>query len=104
MPNLAKKPMRTIKEASKLHEAQKRLKYEQRIVEFENSSFNPLVFATTGGAAPTVSKVMTRLAFKLSEKKTLMQRQRSAKKQSKLCPAQKLRSVPLRVPFTQTTT
>ena len=50
------------------HEGQKRMKYEQRIVEVENSSFNPLVFATTGGAAPTASKVMTRLAFKLSEK------------------------------------
>ena len=58
----------TIKEAYKLHEAQKRLKYEQRIVEVENSSFNPLVFATTGGASPTASKVLSRLAFKLSEK------------------------------------
>ena len=45
----------SIKEAYKLHEAQKRLKYEQRIVEVENSSFNPLVFATIGGAAPTAS-------------------------------------------------
>ena len=58
----------TIKEAYKLHEAQKRLKYEQRIVEVENSSFNPLVFATTAGASPTASKVLSRLAFKLSEK------------------------------------
>ena len=64
----AKSCPRNIKEAYKLHEAQKRLKYEQRIVEVENSSFNPLVFATTGGAAPTASKVMSRLAFKLSEK------------------------------------
>ena len=54
--------------AYKLHEAQKRLKYEQRIVQVENSSFNPLVFATTGGAEPAASKVMSRLAFKLSEK------------------------------------
>ena len=35
---------RTIKEANKLHEAQKRLKYEQRIVEVENGSFNLKTF------------------------------------------------------------
>ena len=64
----AKSCPRTIKEAYKLHEAQKPLKHEQRIVEVEESSFNPLVFATTGGAAPTASKVMSRIAFKLSEK------------------------------------
>ena len=54
---------RTIKEVYKLHGAQKRLKYEQRIVEFKNSSVNALVFATIGGAAPTASKVMNRHAF-----------------------------------------
>ena len=59
---------RTIKEVYKLHEAQKRLKCVQPIVDIKNSSFNPLVFATTGGAAPNASKVMSRLAFKLSEK------------------------------------
>ena len=64
----AKSCPRTIKEAYKRHKAQKLLKYEQRIVEVKNSSFNPRVFATTGGAAPTASKVMSRLAFKLSEK------------------------------------
>ena len=64
----AKSCPRTIKEAYKPHGAQKLLKYEQRIVVVENSSFNPLVFATTGGAAPTASKVMSNLAFKLSEK------------------------------------
>ena len=46
---LAKSYPRTSKEAYKLHEAQKRLKYEQRIVEVENSSFISLVFATIGG-------------------------------------------------------
>ena len=40
----AKSCPRTIKEAYKLHEAQKRLKYEQRIVEVENSSFNLKTF------------------------------------------------------------
>ena len=72
MQNLSPK---TMKEAYKHHEAQKRLNYEQPIVEVENSSFNPLVFAATSEAAPGAFKVLTRLALKLSEKvKTLMQR------------------------------
>ena len=104
----SKSCFRTIKEAYKLHEAQKRLKYEQRIVEVEDSSFNPLVFATTGGAAPTASKVMSRLAFKLSDKSEDTYPESNGlcrgKNESKLCPTQKLRSVPPRVPFTHTTT
>ena len=64
----AKSCPRTIKDAYKLYEAQKLLNYEQRIVEVENSSSNPLVFVTTGGAAPTASEARSRLEFKLSEK------------------------------------
>ena len=43
----------------------KKLKHEQRIIDVENSTFNPLVFVCTGGAGP---KVMSRLALKISEK------------------------------------
>ena len=56
------------KEAYKHHESMKKLKYEQRIIDVENSTFNPLVFACTGGAGPSASKVMSRLALKISEK------------------------------------
>ena len=59
-----------IQEAYKHHEASKKRKYEQRIIDVENSSFSPLVFATTGGAGPSASKVITRLAVKLSDKTT----------------------------------
>ena len=52
--------------ASKHHEAHERL--QQQIVEVENSSFNPFVFATTDGVAQTVFKLMTSFAFKLGEK------------------------------------
>ena len=48
--------------------ASKKRKYEQRIINVENSSFSPLVFATTGGAGPSASKIITRLAAKLSDK------------------------------------
>ena len=34
----------------------------------EHSTFNPLIFACTGGAGPSASKVMSRFALKLSEK------------------------------------
>ena len=43
--------------AYKMHEQIKKLKYEQRIREVENSTFNPLVFSCTGGAGPPASKV-----------------------------------------------
>ena len=55
-------------DAYKQHESQKKLKYEQRIIDVEHSTFNPLVFACTGGAGPSASKVMSRLALKISEK------------------------------------
>ena len=38
----AKSCPKTIKEAYKYHESMKKLKYEQRIIDVENSSFNPL--------------------------------------------------------------
>ena len=57
-----------IQEAYKHHEASKKRKYEQRIINVENSSFSALVFATTGGAGPSASKIITRLAVKLSDK------------------------------------
>ena len=31
------------------------MKYEQRIIDVEHSTFNPLVFACTGGAGPSAS-------------------------------------------------
>ena len=42
---LAKSCPKSIPDAYTFHESQKRLKYKQRIIEVENSSFNPLVFA-----------------------------------------------------------
>ena len=57
-----------IPEAYKHHEASKKRKYEQRIINVEKSSFSPLLFATTGGAGPSASKIITRLAVKLSDK------------------------------------
>ena len=65
---LAKSCPKEVKESYKYHETLKKLKCEQRILDVENSSFNPLVFACSGGAGPSASKVMSRLALMISEK------------------------------------
>ena len=41
----------------------KKVKHEPRIVEVENASFISLIFACTGGAGPTATKVM-KLCYK----------------------------------------
>ena len=66
---LAKSCPKSIPDAYTFHESQKRLKYEQKIIEVENLTFNPLVFACTGGAGPTTTRVMKRLAAKICEQK-----------------------------------
>lgn len=50
------------------HEAEKRRKYEARVIA-ENGSFTPLVFSTSGGCSPLTSTFMRKLAIKLSEKR-----------------------------------
>ena len=64
VPSQSEKPIPTMN--------RKKLKYEQRIVEVENASFNPLIFACTGGAGPTATKVMKRLTNYVSEKMKAM--------------------------------
>ena len=49
------------------HEKEKD-KYNQRVIDIEKSSFNPLVF-TTGGMAPECNRVNKRLAEKIAEKR-----------------------------------
>ena len=57
------------KDAYKYHETQKNSKYQQRILNVEQSTFCLLIFGCTGGAAPTATRTMHRLAEKLSEKR-----------------------------------
>jgi len=51
------------------HEKAKKDKYNQRVIDIEKSSFNPLVFITTGGMAPECNRVNKRLAEKIAEKR-----------------------------------
>ena len=65
---LAKSCLKEINEAYKFRETQ-RLKYVSRIINVEKSTFNPLVFACTGGAVSSATKVITRLASKDQRKR-----------------------------------
>jgi len=50
------------------HEKEKKDKYNLRVIDIEKSSFNPLVFTTTGRMAPECNRVNKRLAEKIAEK------------------------------------
>ena len=63
------KTSRNIENPYKHHENVKKLKYQQRVIEVEHSSFVPLIFSCSGGSAPAANKVMQRLAELISEKK-----------------------------------
>ena len=66
---LAKSCPRTIRDSHKYHEELKKLKYERRIRDVENSTFNPLVFSSTWSVRPSASNVMKQLAQKISTKR-----------------------------------
>ena len=51
------------------NERDKKALYNERIIEKEKASFNPLVFTTTGGMAPECEKVNKKLAYMISEKR-----------------------------------
>ena len=50
------------------HEREKRRKYDQRVREVEHASFVPLVMSCTGGAGPSATVFLRRLAALSSEK------------------------------------
>ena len=64
----AKSCPKTIKDTYKYHESIKRNKYEEQIRETVHSIFNALVFACSGSAGPSASRIMKQLATKISEK------------------------------------
>ena len=65
----AKSCPKTISDSYKYHESVKTLKYQQLFLDVEHSSFVPLIFACTGGAALGSTKTAQKLAEKLSEKR-----------------------------------
>ena len=66
----AKTSRRLLKDAYKYHESLKNSKYhQQRVLQVEQSSFCPLIFGCTGGAAPAATGTMQRIAEKFNEKR-----------------------------------
>ncbi len=57
----------TSREGHLMHERMKRHEYEQRIKEYENADFVPLVFSTAGGCGPAARAFIARLAKKIEE-------------------------------------
>ena len=56
-------------DAYKDQESVKTLKQHQRILDVEHSRFVPLIFARIGEAAPASTKIVMKLAEKISEKR-----------------------------------
>ena len=65
----AKSCPKNIADAYKYHEAIKKSKYEERVIKVEKSTFCPLIFSCTGGAGPSATKAMKRLACLISDKR-----------------------------------
>ena len=60
---------RSIPDSNKYHEFIKKLKYEQKIIEVGKANFLPLIFLCTGGAGPSASKAIQKLATRISDNK-----------------------------------
>ena len=60
---------RGLKATYRQQEQEKKLKYNQRILEVEKGTFTPLVFSCSGGAAPEATAFIKHLALKLSIKR-----------------------------------
>ena len=65
----AKTSLKLHKDAYKYHQTLKNSKYQQRVLNVEQSSFCPLLFGCSCDAATTATATMERLAEKLSEKR-----------------------------------
>ena len=64
-------PTNRIKDANEsylLHEILLRVKYQDRIVDIEDVSFSPLIFATTGGASRITHKLIRLIASLIAQK------------------------------------
>ena len=59
----------SLKSLYQRNEDEKKALYEERVLQVEKGSFQPLVFLTTGGTGPSCSKVIKRMAGKIAVKK-----------------------------------
>ena len=59
----------TLKRLYEKNEEEKMVAYNDRVIQIEKGSFNPLVFTTSGGMAPQCEKVNKKLARLVSHKR-----------------------------------
>ena len=58
----------TVNKMYKSHETQKKIKYNQRVLQVERATFTPVVFSTTGGMGQEAKHLMKKLADRTSRK------------------------------------
>ena len=90
----AKSCPKTISDAYKYHESVRTLKYQQRVLDDEHSSFVPLIFACTERAAPGSTKTVQKLAEKLSEKRNESYSYTINKNKNKFCTSEECNTLP----------
>ena len=66
-PNAASYKTTSPEDLFRQHERQKKLEYEERIVNIDRGSFCPLVFSTTGATGAICDRFLRKLAAKLSD-------------------------------------
>ena len=58
-----------LKKSYETNEAEKKRKYNERVMQIEHGTFTPLIFSATGGMGQEASKVFRRVAEAIAEKK-----------------------------------
>ena len=67
-PNAPSYRKSSITHLHRTHQNQKKMAYMRRVLNVEQGSFTPLVFATSGGFAPEVKRVLERVGLKICDK------------------------------------
>ncbi len=68
-PNAPSNRSKQVAQIYKEHENQKKRLYLDRVLQVEKASFTPLVFSTTGGAAPEAERFIKQVASRIASRK-----------------------------------
>ncbi len=68
-PHAVSNVVLSLSDLYKKNEKEKRDKYDERVRESEKGSFSPMVFLTTGGSGPECTRVLKKVASKISQKR-----------------------------------
>ena len=68
-PHAASNVVVSLSDLYKKNEKEKRDKYQERVQDTEKGSFSPMVFLTTGGTGPECTRVLKKVADRISKKR-----------------------------------